>query len=404
MVTIPSQRVYDEINKFFCTETFCFDYDINGVLMLYLKLSPKMIISVLNGVSIKFIFRNPNIEKNSISLYIEDVKNNPFYLTKYSNYKDNSIQNNLLPGIEEFNEYLNNRTFIRVSVFDYLFKHIYTNDVDLISPIEDIVSWHERILKLSPHPSFDFDSPIENENTGYAIRLKPIIMGKTTKYTNIKFKSVWNEKTPYIVSTNRNDEFFDIANYIKKGYLGYYQEMHIKEILSNYFEPNTQLFSSIKLCNMAELTDFVILFQDVTVLIESKVDSAFDKYPAKIKEKEKAVTKSIHKATKQLISAKKILEESIDMIKNADFKSIFRKSSRVLRICLISDDLLLNQNSLKESLSQFSRRDIPMIMSISMFAEMLHKFQTKTTITQSLLMMQNEIDITSDLPIIAGIK
>ena len=155
---------------------------------------------------------------------------------------------------------------------------------------------------------------------------------------------------------------------------------------------------------MAELTDFVILFQDITILIESKADSAFDKYPAKMNEKAKSVTALINKATKQLINAKKTLEECIDMVNNENFLNNFKKGSIIIRICLISDILLINENSLKDSLTQYSRRDIPMIMSISTFTEMLYKFQTKTKITQSLLLMQNEINITTDLPIIVGVK
>jgi len=212
MVTIPSERAYIEMNRYI--ETFCLDYDINDVLILYLRLSPKMIISVMNGVSIKLVFRNPNIEKETISLYIEDIKGHPSYWVKSANKKNNSIQNNLLPSIDEIYEYLYSHTFIRIAIFDFSLKHIYSHDVELITPDETIINWRDRVIKLSPVPLLDLASPIENKDTGYILKFKPINRTETTTYTNIKFINDWVDDKPYILSTNKNEEFFDCANYI----------------------------------------------------------------------------------------------------------------------------------------------------------------------------------------------
>lgn len=169
MITIPSERAYCEMSSH--AETFCLDFDINGILILFLKLSPKLIISVLNGATVKIVFRNPNIERETVSLYIEDIRDCPSFWVKGAIKKENNIDYNLLPSIDEMDKYLREHTFIRIALFDFSLKNVYSQDVEWTTPDESITDWLERTMKLSSIPLFDLDSPEENEDTGYAVNL-----------------------------------------------------------------------------------------------------------------------------------------------------------------------------------------------------------------------------------------
>lgn len=52
---------------------FFVEFDNMGTIYLYLKLLPKNIISVINGMQIELVIRNSKIMQNSLTLYITIV-------------------------------------------------------------------------------------------------------------------------------------------------------------------------------------------------------------------------------------------------------------------------------------------------------------------------------------------
>jgi len=67
-----------------------------------------------------------------------------------------------------------------------------------------------------------------------------------------------------------NKPYFKFNEYTKDGKHGYHQEFSLRNILSLYYEPNKELFHSVKKSNGEEFTDFVIIYEKTLVLIESK--------------------------------------------------------------------------------------------------------------------------------------
>jgi len=393
---IPSYKVANEWACTPYTESFFFDFDLSGTMILFLKLLPKTMVSVFNSVPMKLVFRNPKIEKYSITLYIEDVAQTPFYITKVSKRQ--------FPDLKKLSQYFSKSNIIRIAIFDQMFKCVYTNDIKAVLPSMSIDVWYAEMEKSTVTPCFDFDNPKETEETGYIIRLKNLANTKTFQYTNLQLRNLWG-KSPYVISTNLNSDYFCLKNYKEEGQLGYLQEQLLKEFLSNYFKPNEELFWSIRTKNRAELTDFVILENQIVILIESKTDSAFIGYPSKIRSKEKALTTLIHKATVQLCNAKEIITSKRDLIDDEKFLSCCSpRINTIVGVCLISDALLINTVSLEKSLSTFKRKDIPIIISIEALLDMLNKCNSTDQFCKSLMSIYLVSQREEKLPIVTEVN
>ena len=396
MIVIPSGNIYQQFISTLYAESFFVELDSTGVIYLYLKLLPKNIISIMNGVQIELVIRNPGIMQNSITLYIKDVYEAPIYITKTSK--------KFFPSIEKLSKFLVNEK-IRIVILDQVFQCVYANDYDIMIPNKNLEKWHDELMKESTVPIFDFDNPKEDDRTGYMIRIHKKKADKFVRYTNLGTKRTWGVD-PYTISTNRDDSWFNIENYIKKGTIGYFQEQMLKNFLGQYFKPNKQLFYSIKTNNREELTDFIIVSNGMIILIESKTDSAFDKYPAKANAKEKSITSLIHKAAEQLYNAKKIIKENKKVIDNVDFVNSCNNCDIIFSLCLLSDISLVNTGSLKESLKIYDKLDIPLILSVETFIEIILHSKTQCEICKMLINIYRDVMFNKDLeiPMLAGIE
>ena len=96
---------------------------------------------------------------------------------------------------------------------------------------------------------------------------------------------IWDNKLIH------NKAYFKFDEYTIDGKHGYHQEFSFRNILSIYYEPNKELFHSIKKSNGEEFTDFVLIYEKAVVLIESKYT---------ISSKQTMFNKAISKAVKQL--------------------------------------------------------------------------------------------------------
>lgn len=402
ITVIPSYKIRSEMEDIY-DESFYWDYDASGILILYLKLFPNLAISVINGVPITLVFRNPKIEKYNITLYIHDVIDAPFYISKFFHPKQDNLQNDGPLGLTEYASYFRTNTKIRIAIFDETLKNIYTEDTEVFLPSISLQSWYRGVMSSPNTPSFDYDNPQENESTGYIIRVNPIKYASSFSYTNLETKKEWGEE-PYVVSSNKNADHFTVSNYTETGSLGYLQEQNIKEVLSSYFVPDSQLFSSPYLRNKTELTDIVFGADGYLVLIESKTAASYDGSEKKVRGKSRAITQSINKACTQLIRAQNILEENpndivdIRLIEHFSFVEIF------IKICLVSDTLVIDTEFLRQLLSAYNKDDLPIIMSLDTFYEILFSLHNPSKIVETLFNIKSFLYEQGGLPILAGIK
>ena len=206
------------------------------------------------------------------------------------------------------------------------------------------------------------------------------------------------------MSTNKNDDFFNIQEYKAKGKLGYMQEQCLKEFLTLYFTPNVHLFSSPRLKTMSEYADFLIFYNNQLIVVESKTDTAFEKYPDKVNKKESAISSAIFNATKQLIFAKQIVSNDCALIEYTGLFECCIHAMSIITICIVSNDLLINSSSLKDSLSCYTKSDLPIIMSLSTFIETIRRCHTPERIFSIFSIINKKFSESDKLPIFLGSK
>jgi hypothetical protein len=396
MAVILSEKIRSSMLEFIADESFFLDYDAAGILILHLKLFPNLAISVINGAPMTLVFRNPRIEHNNITLYIHDIIDAPFYFSKtFANDKSNLHSSNTFPGLAPFASYFESNNKIRVATFDETMKNIFTVDTEVTIPSSPLQNWHSIVTNSSDIPQLDYDNPKENELTGYIIKVSPVSRSTSFRYVNIGTQNEWGDK-PYIESSNKNTEYFDVVNYLKTGTLGYLQEQNIKEILSIFFKPEIQLFSSPRLKNGLELTDFAFGKDGYLVLLESKSIAAYDGIEKSVSNKSKACS--------QLLLAENIVSEKPNVVSHGGLFEHCIYAERIIKICLVGDTYLINTKSLADSLKDYNRCDLPIIMSLGTFYKSLFTLRDPRRIVRTFFDVKQYLDEQDGLPIFTGLS
>jgi len=382
-------------------ETFCLDYDLSGILILFLKLYPSLAISVINGAHLQIIFRNPNLERNSITLYIYDITDSPFYITK-SFEKD--LESKKLKGLTNYIHFFSSNDTIRVAVFDETIKNIFTQDVRIFKPQMNPESWYEQIVmekknKTDLKPSRDYFP--ETDLKGYIVNIEPLvpIIENEGAYANLLTAKFWGGK-PYTIDTNKNSEWFEIRHYIEQGKQGYLQEQNLKEVLSYFFKPNLNLYFSPRYNNL-ELTDIILAVSPYIILIESKCSMSYIGFDANIKTKERSLTRLIRKACQQLNSAEKVILDRPNEMRHPGLFEHCLFCKDILKICLVNDALQINLRSLKDSLKDFPRNTLPLITSLSSFYKVVLTIREPRKIIQYLFKIKKSfLEGEHDIPLV----
>lgn len=381
---------------------FFLDYDSQGILTLYLKLFGSLAASVINGAPLVLVFRNPRIQEREITLYIYDVVDAPYYFSKQFSALAGAAESESAKGIVAYAHYFEKETRLQIAIFDELLKNIYTDYTAVDPPAESVHGWYQYVMAQSTVPAFSFRDPKENRETGYLIRVHPLRFIESARYMNIATRDEWGDK-PYVVSSNKQSEWFDISNYLQMGQLGFLQEQNLREILSFFFQPNVELFASPKLRNGLELTDIVFGRDGHLVLIESKAAAAFGGTQVQVKTKENALTRLITKGCAQLLKAESILRYQILDLADIGLVELATHSDFIVKVCLVSDLLLINSAALAGTLSQYDHFELPIIMQVHTFYKILYLYRDAAKIAQAFWKIKQFLDEKDGLPILAGI-
>jgi hypothetical protein len=396
---IPGQKVYNALRTSY-QQSFFLDYDSSGVLVLYIKLYPYLAIAVINGAPLTLVFRNPFIAKNEITLYIHDLVDLPFHISKKFDEESSKIL-----GLTDYIHYFDSKKEILIVIYDETFKNIFT-EITSFKTCSSPSSWHDKIIanKINFNNYFwEDDYKKENDLTGYKVEINPIKFSKGFGYWNVETSQKWGEK-PYILSTNKQDNLYNVANYIKDGKTGYLQEQNIKEKLSDFYVPNLQLFNSPMLKDKQELTDIVFGINGYLILLESKTTTFSCNQQSTIMSREIATTQRINKACKQLIKAEEIVTTTFGMIEDLSLFDHCLYAKRIITLCIINDATLLNQEDLSLYLIKYDRETLPIIMSLEIFYGILHKLNSSIKIAELLWHIKLELRNKEGLPILAGIN
>jgi len=203
---------------------------------------------------------------------------------------------------------------------------------------------------------------------------------------------IWNNK---LID---NKPYFKFDEYTKDGKHGYHQEFSFRNILSLYYEPNKELFHSIKKSNGEEFTDFILIYERAVVLIESKYT---------ISSKQTMFNKAISKAVRQLSNAEKIAVNQPDSIADLKVRQGISNFEVLLKLCIFYDDGRDLANSFKNISQIYNVETLPLFISIDIFYQFasylqIHNENYKYYIIKNLLKIRAEYSKRNQMIIING--
>jgi hypothetical protein len=197
-----------------------------------------------------------------------------------------------------------------------------------------------------------------------------------------------------------NDKpYFNFDEYLENGKHGYNQEFSIRNILSQFYQPNIELFPSIFKLNGEGFLDFVIIYEKAVVLIESK----YTKSP-----KQTMFNKAITKAIKQLNSAERVICEEPNLIDNDLVKKELLNFQVILKICVFYDDGRNLRNAFQNISQNYDPRTLPLFISIDIlnqftsYLKILNSNNYKYNIIENLIRVRIEYREKNKIIVIDG--
>lgn len=197
-----------------------------------------------------------------------------------------------------------------------------------------------------------------------------------------------------------NKPYYKFDEYTKDGKHGYHQEFSFRNILSLYYEPNVELFHSIKKLNGEEFTDFVLIYERAIVLIESKYT---------ISSKQTMFNKAISKAVRQLEKAETTVLEQPDSIADPKVRHALLNFEVLLKMCIFYDDGRDLSNAFKNISQSYPAQNLPLFISIDTFYQFASYIQIKNEnykyyIIKNLLKIKAEYSKKNEIIIINGVN
>lgn len=371
MITIPSKYAYEELSKY--VETFVLDETITQdgrKVVLFIKALPELFASIINGAPLELVIRNPKIEEYSITLYIKDIEDTPYFFTKTLR----NTTEDIFDGINNTAFKLFDYTEIIISLLDEQMQNKFGFSASLVFEKVDFIEW---LSSTKFHPKKNDYFP-ENIKLGYVIKINYQITDDI-EFMNIRKISNWQQKDFYSIGTNKSEKHFIPSNYQGLGKQGYLQEQSLKEFLGDIFTPNFHLYYSLPRPknNQEELTDFLIYSDYTILLVESKCLRPFVNDSNSIKNvnsSENSIASLIKKATTQLNRAEEDLIKSPCDFELGSLVEQLIYTETIIKICVVSDISLINVDKLESKLSSFPRETLPLIIGLGDFYSVFLEF------------------------------
>ncbi|MGY5353493.1 hypothetical protein [Wenyingzhuangia sp. IMCC45467] len=290
---------------------FYINYDSEKEIVLSLKGTAGLVTSIIKGCPINLYL---NKKDSLVTLYIIDNKINPQYF----------VGNNFS---KLDNEFKNFESVVIELIKSIKFRLIILNDANY--QIVNTLIEKENYLD-------HFKNWINNNNEEFEINLsnKDFSNEEKITYLDLIKNDTWDNNLI-------NDKpYYNFNEYIENGSHGYNQEFSIRTFLSNFFEPNIELFPSLFKKNGEELTDFLITYKKAVVVIESKYT---------ISPKQTKFNSAISKAINQLQLVKNLIYENPNCINNELVVKELLDFQVILNICVFYD----NGRNLTKSFQNF---------------------------------------------------
>jgi len=283
------------------SQGFILSYDSNNEVVLSIKTTTGSIDALVRGCPIILL-----LTKNEmlVTLYIIDNKDNPLY------YRGNCFSelDNRFENFEKIIIDLIQSTSFRLIILNEANYQIVNSTFNKNNSINIFTKW------------------IENEDREFKITLCDnfnFLYDKKVIYIDADKNEIWER------NLINNKSYFDYNEYLKNGTHGYNQEFSTRTILSKFYQPNLELFSSLKKINKEEFSDFLIIYNNAILIIESKYT---------LSTKQTKFNDAIVKAIKQLNTAEEIIIKTPSEIDNEYVVSKTQHFPLILKICIFYDD------------------------------------------------------------------
>lgn len=349
---------------------FYISYDSQKRVVLSIKSMSGLITTLVKGCPINLLLSKSD---KLTTLYIIDNPINPQYFkgkgfsshdTEYQNYE--SIVIDLIKSTE--------------------FKLIILNESNY--QIANLNIKKENSINLFNNWLSDVEDEFELQISNMSF-----IDEKKIIYIDSEKNEIWNG------NLINNKSYFNFDEYLKDGMHGYHQEFSIRNLLSQFYNPNTELFPSIQKTNGEELTDFLILYKKAVVIIESKYT---------ISPKQTKFTSAISKAIEQLNKVEYIVRENPKIINHEFIKKEIIDFQVILKLCLFYDDGRDLKKAFKNFYEKYDINYLPIFVSIDVMAQfmsylkILNGSNYKYNIIENLLKVRMEYRKKNKIIIIDG--
>jgi len=316
------------------SQGFILSYDSNNEVVLSIKTTTGSIDALVRGCPIILL-----LTKNEmlVTLYIIDNKDNPLY------YRGNCFSelDNRFENFEKIIIDLIQSTSFRLIILNEANYQIVNSTFNKNNSINIFTKW------------------IENEDREFKITLCDnfnFLYDKKVIYIDADKNEIWER------NLINNKSYFDYNEYLKNGTHGYNQEFSTRTILSKFYQPNLELFSSLKKINKEEFSDFLIIYNNAILIIESKYT---------LSTKQTKFNDAIVKAIKQLNTAEEIIIKTPSEIDNEYVVSKTQHFPLILKICIFYDDGRNLTKAFKNISDRYNIEILPIFISINILNQFM---------------------------------
>ncbi|MGQ1948054.1 hypothetical protein ACT3CD_13235 [Geofilum sp. OHC36d9] len=355
---VPSTNAKSKIESL--VQGFWIDESELGEIALLIKLEASLVNSIVKGVPLEIVIRNPHIDKRSCTLYIHDIIDEPFYVTgKFFGEADKTV-----PDFDKVTLAIATTNKIIVSLYNLDSKPIHTKELS-IKCEENIHNWLFKIYNYHEY-SEQGEKMIngcylpENHKKGFSIQIINYDSSETSDFHAIQLNM---DKKGDIYTTH-----FNLSNYGDNGKHGYFQENSIESILRRHFVINEEFYCSPQNTDETEFTDFILLSKSIVILIESKYI---------ISKKQTKINQALKKAVLQLKKIKSQINDNLIDLLDKSLEKQLMNNRYIVKVCLINDRVILSEDNTKNLIDNFAKEDLPIFIPVSIFNQILGAFALK---------------------------
>lgn len=336
---------------------FFFDTYNEKEVALLMKFEASIITSIMQECPIEIILSNPKIANRTTTLCIKDNLESPLLIT----WQNFSSEDSKYKGFDEVIIRLIKSDKLKIVLLNELTHPVFIRMVSKKNQFLEFDKWYYKIMSSPKEPSDSLskiDHFSENNDNGFKIEIQNI--GNSNE--KAMFVLAPFEASKWGNNLINGESHFKIDEYIIDGKHGYNQEFSVRSILNWGFKENEELFYSPKKTNGKELTDFLVVNNNLAILIESKYV---------ISEKTNKLNKALSKAVNQLIKAENIIWDNVDEIENEELRERLSKCKIIFKICVYNDAIILNDRSCQNIIKKHDKEDIPIFISVRVLSEFI---------------------------------